>query len=823
MLVWVVPALAAAAGVSAQPPSQSGSPRTPAPPALRREPPALGSTIPAEALVDLPASANLLSLLDGAQADAISDRLDTGGVSAAEAARIGAHGSSWTQTHFRLGSANLTAPGGTGIPLLIPNLHAWDRVEVATGLIPVEINAAGLAITLEPRRPGASWTRSLDGVFTRPGLLARTIVTTPPAITRVDSWTNVNLLVAGPLVPGRVGLVLTPSWTRSTHFERDNPTRLDASLTSVFTHLELTPSSSDLVRIVGWGQRGRLPFANRNAFGQPSAAEHELGGHVQTAWSHVNAKDVAFTLFGSYTGRNRSPQIAAASAIMIERLRDGPVQALSNPTNGTDRMWSAGVKLVPPPARLFGRSFTLRSGGEVSGAAVRSGAPFTGLVGELVDGLPARVWSYAASGSDSRWRRMAIAAYAAERIELHPRLLLDAGIRFESISGSAGAAGNDSDNSVHWNNWLPRASLRWEITHWAGLAGFAGFGRYGYELPLQYFAYGDANAQLGSVFRWRVATATQPPRASEIGELIARVGPGTGGDPRFTAIDPKLRRPFMDEFVTGFESRPSRGSVIRLAALARREKQLVGLLNIGVPLSSYTIVGIPDPGLDLFSAADDHELAAFNRSRASFGADRYLLTNPAGDHATYVGVDLTGQTNIERLFLLAGATAGRSEGLSGNRGFQAIENDHGVIGELFTDPNATASAKGRLFTERGYTIKIAAAYRIGYDVRVGAVARYQDGQHFARLVIAQNLNQGPEAIRAFQNGLTRFTYSLTVDTRLQKSFALGTRRVDAIVDAYNLLNTAKEVEEFPVTGPTSRLTAAVQPPRAIHLGLRIAF
>ena len=37
------------------------------------------------------------------------------------------------------------------------------------------------------------------------------------------------------------------------------------------------------------------------------------------------------------------------------------------------------------------------------------------------------------------------------------------------------------------------------------------------------------------------------------------------------------------------------------------------------------------------------------------------------------------------------------------------------------------------------------------------------------------------------------------------------------------LNNAKEIEEFPVTGPKSRFTAAVQPPRAIHTGLRLTF
>ncbi len=279
----------------------------------------------------------------------------------------------------------------------------------------------------------------------------------------------------------------------------------------------------------------------------------------------------------------------------------------------------------------------------------------------------------------------------------------------------------------------------------------------------------------------------------------------------------------MDEIVLGFESRPRPSTVLRLVALARRESDLVAVMNVGVPLSSYSVIRIPDPGVDLVGSQDDQLLPAYNRSKASFGADRYLLMNPANDQATFVGVDATGETTTGNWFLLAGATAGRSEGWSGNRGFQAIENDQGILGELFTDPNATTYAKGRVFTERGYTIKLASVYRFPQDLRFGLLARYQDGQHFARLVIVPDLNQGPEAIRAFANGRTRFTFSCTVDARLQKGFRIGSSRLDVMLDAYNLLNTEIEVEEFPVTGPTSRLTAAVQPPRAIHVGFRLAF
>src|SRR5262249_19510260 len=146
-----------------------------------------------------------------------------------------------------------------------------------------------------------------------------------------------------------------------------------------------------------------------------------------------------------------------------------------------------------------------------------------------------------------------------------------------------------------------------------------------------------------------------------------------------------------------------------------------------------------------------------------------------------------------------------------------------ILGEVYVDPNAKGHAQGRVFTERGYTIKFATAGQLGAGFEGGFIARYQDGQHFARLVIMEGLNQGAEAVRAFRNGRTRFTFSMTVDARLQKQFRVNDRRLTAILDVYNFFNQALEVEEFSVTGATSRLTSAVQPPRVVQLGVRLTF
>ena len=200
-----------------------------------------------------------------------------------------------------------------------------------------------------------------------------------------------------------------------------------------------------------------------------------------------------------------------------------------------------------------------------------------------------------------------------------------------------------------------------------------------------------------------------------------------------------------------------------------------------------------------------------------------MLTNPADHETTFVGAELTGQRETERLFLLFGLTAGRSEGLSAYRGFRAIENDAALLGDVFTNPNSRTYAQGRLFNERGYTIKLSAVYRFAHDIRFGFAARYQDGQHFSRLVVVPNLNQGPEIVRAFRNGRTRFTFTGTMDARLQKGFTSGTRRVAIVLEGYNILNMAYEIEEFQVSGARSRATTAVQPPPSLHVGIRVEF
>ena len=85
-------------------------------------------------------------------------------------------------------------------------------------------------------------------------------------------------------------------------------------------------------------------------------------------------------------------------------------------------------------------------------------------------------------------------------------------------------------------------------------------------------------------------------------------------------------------------------------------------------------------------------------------------------------------------------------------------------------PTRPAYARGRLFSDRAFTMKWTTLYRFPHDFTVGGIARYQDGQPFSRLAVVPNLNQGTEGVQAYPNAGTRFTFNSTLDLRAQKGF-----------------------------------------------------
>jgi hypothetical protein len=786
------------------------------PPSFQDRPP-LGAEITVGPIGDLPSSANLFALLDTIVADVIADRIEAGGTAGGAPSRVGAHGSTWTQTTYRVGDADITNPAFTGLPLLMPGVDVWEHVEVASGMLPIDLGAPGMAVTLTPKRPGANaWAGALELTASGPAINAGSSTDNPPAIQRLNSWAHANLFLSGPVLPSapaRLGALVSATFNRATYFDRNSNDAVKADLGSLFVNLTSASDRGDQLRLIGWGQHFRDVVPHYQLFGDPNTGQGQTALHTQLAWQRpIAGGDGGVRAYAAFTIGHRSTDLVAPASVVMERLRDGPVPSLLDPGIGTDRTWSVGARLD----RAFdGSRHRITLGTDLSGAATTQQSAFSGRVLERLNGAPARVWDFTDPIAQSEWRDHMVSVFANDTIVVVPRLTVDGGVRLETIDGSA----ESHAGTISWRDLLPRGGFHLGLLDRWTVSAFGHYARYAHLLPLPDLAYGDPTAPTANIYR-AGPTATTP---TIQGPIVQRLGPGSHGDPTFSSIDPTLRRPHLDEAVLGFEARPHPAFFFRIAAIGRLESDIVNVVDVGVPESSYTVINVPDIGIDIVGSADDQILQFYNRSPATFGADRYLLTNPPDDDGSYVGADILMQLRAGRTFLLLGATAGRSEGVAANRGFGPLENDTSVPGEAYVNPNALAHAQGRVFTERGYTIKLGATHQFARDLMLGLTARYQDGQHFARLVIFRDLNQGPEAVRAFRNGRTRFSFTSTLDLRLQKGFTVGGRRIVGIVEAYNLFNEYFEYEEDTVSGPTSRQRTAVQPPLALHIGIRIPF
>ncbi|MEO8256453.1 MAG: TonB-dependent receptor [Acidobacteriota bacterium] len=752
--------------------------------------PLLGSTLDADRLRDLPTANNPFSLLETFQPETIGSLFAAGGLNIATAPTVGGFLNSWTQTQFRIGDITVTDPRAGGTPLLLPALPFWDRITTSTGAGGVDDNAAAVSMTIEPPRPGPRWVRAVEGLISAPGLVSNG-PNAVPAVDQVRHTQDGSVLISGPLTT-RLGVAAGGSWRGLSHLAAPAVSATRERLASGLAHLVFAATPRDEIRALGWAQRVTTP----------AATDHAL--HLQSTWERRDPAQLNWRVFGGYTQRTRST--ATAPTLVVDSLLTGPVSDAFDSGAGTARRWVIGARVAPPAT-----GFLPAIGIDLERAQVRVRPSGIAQIRELVDGTPARLWtihSGPATATDDR-HLTTLAAHANEHLAVG-RLTLDLGLRLDTVTGAAAAAAS----GIQWTSWLPRAMARWRLTDTAGLALFAGYRRSAYQLPLNVLAIGDPAAPVADVSNWN---------GTAIGPLIARLGPGTGGDAALTRIDPQLRRPITDELVLGIESRPLRGLHVQFTRVTKREQPLLEFVNTGVPASTYTAFQVPDPDFLPYHRFGAPEATVYDRPPGSAGRDRYLLTNRTGDPARFWGVELTVRATTDRLTLLFGGNLTWALGPSAAVGFLPTENDQDVLGNLFVDPNAATRARGQLFQDRSHVLKLAGIYRLPGRIHVGVMARYQDGQPFARLLIVPGLTQGPTAVRAYANGGAAFTYTGTLDVRLQKVFAAGRSEVAAVVDVYNLPNLGKEVAEYVVSGPLFRTPTMRQPPRTALVGVRVGF
>ena len=453
------------------------------------------------------------------------------------------------------------------------------------------------------------------------------------------------------------------------------------------------------------------------------------------------------------------------------------------------------------------------------------------------DGVPAFVIEFN-TPLNSREIVRSFSSYIADHVSFTPSLSFDLGALADFSRGSLPAQSSPpgafspartfaaQPDLIVWNSLSPRVGLAWQVPRSHGLVLRAAYFRLYAPLAGRYLDFGNPNSLGGSVYQWISPNANGAFQPSEQGNLLLRFGGP------YSSISPSLQRPYSDEFDLGAEFRLTPRSVASIHLFRRDDKDRIAAIDTGVPAQAFMPVSILDPGPDgVPDTFDDQRLTVYSQTPATLGQDRYLLTNPAGLRMLNTGLVAEAGTSWRRLTFHASFVAEKSYGPT-NPGDAVYENDPGVIGSLFLDPNTSIHAAGRSFVDRAYVAKIQASYELPPAlgrIEVSSVAAYMDGLVFARQLLVTGLPQGPFLVattaRGSPGGGNRAEYAINWNLRLSRQFALPVGRLAVLTDILNVTNAAQRLQEDDLSGPSFnlRLPMAIQPSRFARIGFRYEF
>ncbi len=785
----------------------------------------------------------------------VTDPLNYTGVHDHNLPLISQRAYSWTYTQYKLEGMDATDSYQPGRPMILPDVRALDEIAVRSGFSQTASSSYGTELGHFLAEPGGRWHGTIESINTG-SIFASSNLPPPPARGFVEQsdyfhrFSRNTVQTGGPLAKwADLFASGTAQWSKQTVPLEPAGTDQRSRLLYGNVRGRFRAGSRDTFDALFSGSRINLDdfgtpvgmeafVARRNSpsffIGDGFKGQGEVDhlDFLQAGWTHVlsagsglGAVQVRYGFATAHLNTTRSGE--AQSRI---ELIDGAVTGAA-PTENLATRTRHEIEGVWQPGWLR-HHFSAGAGWRTQTPLNRITTPSDmNLI--TANGAPAFVVQFD-TPLDSQSRIRTFNVYAADHWNLARSFSVDAGVLADISRGFLPAQSSGVGNFeptrnfaaqpdlISWNSISPRVGFAWQIAPRFVIRGM--YFRLNAPLAGHMLDFGNPNSLGGEEYQWIDRNADGVFQPGERGALIMRFGGP------YSSISPSLRRPYSDELNVSAEARIAGNTVGSFHLFRRDEKERIAAINTGVPFSAYTPVPLPDPGDGTPNKSVEQlgVLTVYSQNPATFGQDRYLLTNPGGLRMMNVGFAASIRTKLRGLAMEASFVAVKAFGPT-NPGDDVIENDAGVIGALYMDPNTLVNATGRTYFDRGYVGKFRATYRLPYKIDLMGVADYLDGLVFGRQLLVANLAQGPTIVaatlRGSPEGGNRSQYVVNWNMRAQREFALPFGRIAAAVDAMNVLNASQKIRQSDVSGPAfiDRIPVAIQEPRSFRFVVRYEF
>jgi hypothetical protein len=775
-------------------------------------------------------------------------------------------GFSWTGTQFKLLGMDATNSFQPGQAVILPDVNSLEETVARSGFAQTNSTAYSTEIGLFPPQPSRSWHGALSTSDTAAALSSSNLPA--PAdrgalqqteqyrwFTRdaaeaggaLAKWADLFVSAAGEWATQTVPVASPGNDLHSRMLFTNSRLRVHAGLRDEFDFLY----SGSRLDLSNWGMPSALEvLASRrmaplfvSPFGFQNESESDRFSFLQVGWSH-SAPDMAFgalQLRYEYSlGHLDTTPLGVAPQSRIDLLSGSVAGAapLANAASQTRQQLNAVWQPSALHAAKLRHQLVLGAGLESSSPRNRFTTPSDmNLI--TANGVPAFAVEFN-TPSDSRSIVRTATLSFADRIVFGSSFSFDFGASADFSRGSLPSqstpAGiftparsfSSQPDLIAWNSVSPRAGFAWVVPDSHGFVLRATYFRVYAPLAGRYLDFGNSNSLGGNEFQWIDRNGDGLFEPGELGALLVNFGGP------YSSLSPSLARPYADEFDIGAEVNPTHALALRVSFFRRDDKHRIAAVNTGVPASAFSPVPILDPGPDgVPGTFDDQRLTVYSQNPATFGQDHYLLTNPPDLRTLNKGLQAEIRAAWRTLFVNASFVAEQSYGPT-NPGNAVFENDPGVVGSLFMDPNTLVNASGRGFMDRAYAGKIQGTYRLPWGgIEIAGVVDYFDGLAFARQLLVPGLAQGPIVIDAtsrgtdFSNPLSgnRAQAVINGNLRFGRRFRLPKGTLGAALDILNVANSGYRIQENDASGTAFnlRLPVEIQPARFARIELRYAF
>jgi hypothetical protein len=773
---------------------------------------------------------------------------------------------SWTATAFSLEGMKATDSYRPGRLIVFPDIQALDAISVNRPRASGVPGNFGVEIASSPRMAAREWrgdvaSSGIGAALTSTNLpipADRGILQQPQQF----KWlTRDHVDVGGPLGHrADVYLSTTGQWASATvpvappgqnqnsrlllgsfggRYAMTSKDQVDFLLTGSRIDLSDWGEPVGLEALTGW----RMMPAYENPYGFPGLSEVDHLDFIQGGWTRQLPESLHSGVLQVRYSASIAHMDTAVSPVNNEQSR---TELLGGTVSGTPPLANFAVRqrqfiravLQPGDVRFGSGTHRAIIGGawERSNVLNRFATPFDL---DLITAAGAPAFAVELNTPvDSRERVESFSTFVRDQISLMRWLSMDLGAIGEFSRGSLPAQSSPAGTFAPAREFPAKSDLiRWNTASW--YAGFTlaspadnrfliggTYSRLYAPLAAHYLDFTNTNSLSGLVFSWSDNNRDGVLQPGELGPLLRRFGGA------YSSVSPSLHSPYADEFdVYGailFNARTS----ARIQFFRRDDKARLVAMNIGVPPAAYQPVKVFDPGPDgIPGTFDDRVLTVYQQNPSTFGTDQFILQNYHDLRMLMEGFTAELFGRYRRLDLHASFTAEKSFGPT-NPGNGFLENDPGIVGALYQDPNTLINATGHDYFDRAFLGKVQMAYhlpsKIG-GIELFNVADYLDGLPFARQMLLTRLAQGalvvPATIRGSPEGGNRAEYAINWNLRLARSFRITGGRMRFSADLLNVTNSGNRIQENDVTGLNfnRRLPVAILAPRYIRLGVRYTF